>query len=213
MVNDLLQRGNVKEVIFIDKGIDDWQSLVDGAPEGADIVTLDPSRDGLEQMAQWAEGKAGYTAMHIISHGSQGQVQLGTASLNSDTLSDYSEALDRIGQSLTEDGDILLYGCEVAAGEAGLDFIGKLAQSSGADIAASNDLTGAVELGGNWELEKSVGLIDAVDITAGFEENYFQTLGPPPGTISFTSDDADYSSISSSKTVADNTLTNSPDFS
>ncbi len=76
MVSDLLQRGNVKEVIFIDTGIDGWQTLVDGVPEGADIVTLDPSRDGLEQMAQWAQTHSGYDAIHIISHGSEGQIHL-----------------------------------------------------------------------------------------------------------------------------------------
>lgn len=177
MASDLLQRGNVKEVIFIDTGIADWQSLVNGAPEGAEIVTLDPSRDGLAQMAQWAEGKLGYTAIHILTHGSQGQVQLGTASLNSDTLANYSDALIQIGQSLTESGDILVYGCNVAAEQVGVDFIGKLAQATKADIAASDDLTGAAEFGGNWALEKQVGFIEATDLTAWFEESYSQTLG------------------------------------
>ncbi|CAO1661878.1 hypothetical protein NYA30BAC_01419 [Halomonas sp. NYA30] len=183
MVGDLLQRNNVKEVIFIDTGVDGWQTLVDGAPEGAEIVTLDSSRDGLAQMAEWAEGKVGYTAIHILSHGSQGQVQLGTASLNDDTLSDYSEALAQIGQSLIEDGDILLYGCEVAAGLAGLNFIGKLAQSSGADIAASDDLTGATALGGDWVLEQTHGDIDQSSLAI----EWSGTLAPPnPPTVTGT---------------------------
>lgn len=80
MAGDLLQRSNVKEVIFIDMGIDDWQSLADGVPNGAEIVTLDPACDGLEQMAEWAAGREGYSAIHILSHGSAGQVQLGSTS-------------------------------------------------------------------------------------------------------------------------------------
>ncbi|NYS62413.1 DUF4347 domain-containing protein [Vreelandella salicampi] len=154
-----MQHGNFKEVIFIDTGVDDWQSLVDGVPQGNEIVILDSTRDGLVQMAEWAAGREGYGAIHILSHGSQGEVQLGTASLNNDTLPGYSEALAKIGQSLTEDGDILLYGCNVAADQTGLDFIGKLSQITGADIAASSDLTGANDKGGNWVLEQQVGEI------------------------------------------------------
>jgi len=168
MEGDLLQRNNVKEVIFIDTSINDWQTLADGAP-------LDSSSDGLAQMAEWAEGKVGYTAIHILSHGSQGQVQLGTASLNDDTLSDYSEALAQIGQSLTEDGDILLYGCEVASDQTGVDFIGKLARSSGADIAASDDLTGAQAKYGDWQLEVNTGAIESTPFLASDYQSVLST--------------------------------------
>jgi len=86
MAGDLLQRVNVKAVIFIDTGIADWQTLVDGAPEGAEVVTLDPSRDGLEQMAQWAQTHSGYDAIHIISQGSEGQVHLGNFTLDANAI-------------------------------------------------------------------------------------------------------------------------------
>jgi hypothetical protein len=47
----------------------------------------------------------------------------------------------------------LLYGCNVAAGDSGAEFIEKLHQLTGANIAASARLTGNVALGGDWELE------------------------------------------------------------
>jgi len=192
MAVDLLQHSNVKQVIFIDKGVDDWQSLVDGAPQGADIVTLDPSRDGLVQMAEWAEGKAGYAAIHVLSHGSQGQVQLGTASLNNDTLSDYSAALAQIGQSLTVDGDILIYGCNVAAGCEGRQFISALTEVTELNVAAATHKVGHESLGGDWDLDHKTdvhtkhlridtwrghlaapSLINGLGGTAGFGENEF----------------------------------------
>lgn len=72
-----------------------------------------------------------------------------------DNLNESADVLRRIGSALTEDGDILLYGCNVAEGNAGVNFIGRLAQVTGADIAASIDATGATDKGGNWVLEYS----------------------------------------------------------
>ncbi|MBK8386284.1 MAG: DUF4347 domain-containing protein [Candidatus Accumulibacter sp.] len=55
----------------------------------------------------------------------------------------YSSQLQSIGSSLTDSGDLLLYGCNVAQGDAGKLFIDSLAAAmSQADVAASNDLTG-----------------------------------------------------------------------
>jgi hypothetical protein len=59
------------------------------------------------------------------------------------------------------DGDILLYGCEVAATADGQRFIGALANYTGADVAASTDATGSAALGGNWQLEAATGRIEA----------------------------------------------------
>ena len=52
-------------------------------------------------------------AVHVIGHGSIGQIAFGTAVLNSDTLSAYENILQEIGSSLSENGDILFYGCNV----------------------------------------------------------------------------------------------------
>ncbi|WP_206478025.1 DUF4347 domain-containing protein [Halomonas sp. KRD171] len=167
MVSDLLQRGNVKEVIFIDTGIDGWQTLVDGVPDGADIVTLDPSRDGLEQMAQWAQTHSGYDAIHIISHGSEGQIHLGNFSLDESVINTRASDLAQLGAALNEEGDLLLYGCSVASGE-GQDFIAALAQATQADVAASDNLTGAASKGGDWVLEavSSEGAIETQTFSA-----------------------------------------------
>lgn len=61
------------EVVFIDTSIEDWQTLADGVKSGMEVVLLDGSSDGLAQMAAWAEGKSGYDAIHILSHGTEGK--------------------------------------------------------------------------------------------------------------------------------------------
>ena len=65
------------------------------------------------------------------------------------------------GKSLSESASILLYGCNIAAGESGLKFVQKISELTGANIAASDDLTGSAALGGDWELEIAIGQINA----------------------------------------------------
>src|SRR5690606_28436430 len=73
----------------------------------------------------------------------------------------FQQQLAAIGAALNADGDILLYGCQVAEGDAGARFLETLANLTGADIAASIDYTGAHFLGGNWTLEAATGHIQS----------------------------------------------------
>ena len=79
---------------------------------------------------------------------------------------------------MTDSGDLLLYGCNVGAGASGQQFVESLAQLTGADVAASDDVTGGVAVGGDWELESVTGLIESVipvgDVAL---QQYDQSLG------------------------------------
>ena len=55
----------------------------------------------------------------------------------------------------------MLYGCNVADSDRGMDLLHSLSQLTGADIAASNDITGNEFAGGDWHLESSTGAIEA----------------------------------------------------
>ncbi len=68
---------------------------------------------------------------------------------------------------LAPDGDILFYGCNLAAGTVGAKFLDQLAQATGANIAASDDLTGSVRLGGDWQLESQAGTVDTLSAFSG----------------------------------------------
>ncbi len=70
---------------------------------------------------------------------------------------------------------LYIYGCNVAAGDAGTEFIEKLHQITGANIAASNTVTGNSDLGGNWELEVKIGNIETQPLNL---PNYSYTLAP-----------------------------------
>ncbi|NVK02375.1 MAG: tandem-95 repeat protein, partial [Oceanospirillaceae bacterium] len=158
------------EVVFIDSSIADLSSLVAGLPSGLEVVLVDYGVDGFEFMAQELAARSGLDAVHVIGHGSDGQVTLGTSVLESDTLASYSDELTQIGATLAESGDILFYGCDVAASVDGKSLIDNIASITKADIAASSDTTGAT---GDWDLEVNSGSIEADVLSI---EGYQHTL-------------------------------------
>ena len=66
-----------KSIIFVDRRVTDYQSLIDSLTESAEVFVLSSDSDGLDQMATDLKGRAGIDAIHVISHGSQGAVYLG----------------------------------------------------------------------------------------------------------------------------------------
>ena len=126
-----------------------------------EVVMLDGGQDGVQQMASSLEGRIGIDAIHIISHGSSGELHLGTATLSTETMSSqYANDLATIQRALSEHADILVYGCDFAEGEAGEAAVSRLAELTGADIEASNDLTGHISLDGDWDFEFNTGSIE-----------------------------------------------------
>jgi len=152
---------SIKTVVFIDPNVTDWQNLVNGVEPGSLVFILDPRGDGIRQITDKLAALTDIDSVQIISHGGEGSLSLGSTQLNSANLNSYSSQLQQWGQSLTTTGDILLYGCDVAQGVVGKAFVQQISQLTGADVAASDDLTGSAALGGDWLLEYATGLIEA----------------------------------------------------
>lgn len=144
----------------------DLQTLLSAVPEGGETLVLDGNQDGVAQLAQALAGRQGLSALHIFSHGAAGSLQLGSSTLDAGSIPSYQDQLATIGHALTDTGDILLYGCNVAQGALGQAFIAQIALATGADVAASDDFTGATGLGGDWVLESNVGAVDTAAVTA-----------------------------------------------
>lgn len=152
-------------IAFIDYRVADYQALIDGLAEGTEWFLLNAGEDGINQMARILSGYGSLDAIHVFSHGSPGTLYLGSTVLDGSNLEAYAPGLQAIGSSLTATGDMLLYGCNVAQGDSGQIFIEGLAAATGADVAASTDLTGASALGGNWVLEESAGAVETTGLT------------------------------------------------
>jgi hypothetical protein len=170
------------EIVFIEDNVADLDTLVQGMGAGKEVVILDSTLDGLGQIAAALEGRSGIDALHIISHGAAGTLNLGELTLNAASLNANSEVLQAIGSSLTAGGDILLYGCDTGAGSSGASFVEQLAIATGADVAASDDLTGSAALGGDWELEVTSGGIETAGVvdtpTAALYTNVLAITAP-----------------------------------
>ncbi|TWA58061.1 hemolysin type calcium-binding protein [Azospirillum baldaniorum] len=175
---DPVADGGRKEVVFIDTGLADWQTLVAGVAAGIDVVLLDGAADGLAQMAAWAAGKEGYDAIHVLSHGAEGQLRLGTLVLDIAAVAARSAELAALGGALADGGDLLLYGCDVAGGN-GAAFVAALATATGADVAASIDRTGSFAAGGNWVLETGIGSLETSSLVF---QGYAHALAPLAAT-------------------------------
>ncbi|MFD2641623.1 DUF4347 domain-containing protein [Pseudomonas japonica] len=159
-----------QEVVFVDGQVGNVNQMLTGLSPNAEIVVLDPSKDGLQQMADYLKGRENLDAIHLLSHGADGTVQAGNVWLAQSNLAQHSAALESIGAALKADGDLMLYGCKVGDSSQGQAFIDALAQITGADVAASADDTGAAALGGNWSLERSSGQIQTSALAvAGYE--------------------------------------------
>ncbi|MCB1520406.1 MAG: DUF4347 domain-containing protein, partial [Hyphomicrobiaceae bacterium] len=149
-------------IIVIDSSVADIDVFLEQIDSGAEIIILDGERDGVEQIAEALAGRSNIDAIHIISHGTEGSLNLGNTTLTAASMQgEHLDELTIIGEALSADGDILIYGCDYTAGDAGLEAAMILGGITGADIAASSDLTGAAALGGDWELETTIGGISA----------------------------------------------------
>ncbi|RMB11894.1 DUF4347 domain-containing protein [Eilatimonas milleporae] len=147
-------------IVVVDTSVDDYETLIADIAPGTEIVYVDGATGGLADVAAALEGHADIAALHIVSHGNTGLIRLGQDTLSDATLDAHADALDDIAAALGDGADILLYGCNVGADGAGRGFIDTLAAMTGADIAASTDLTGAAAHGGDWDLEIATGTIE-----------------------------------------------------
>jgi glucose/arabinose dehydrogenase len=156
-----LSRVAANSVVFIDPSVTDFQELAAGVNPGAEVIILSSDRDGIQQISNALSKRKNLESVHIVSHGVPGGIQIGNTTVDSSSIEGYSKQLGRWASRLTPDADIVLYGCNVAANEAGINFVRQFSELTQADVAASTDLTGNASLFGNWEMEFQTGNIES----------------------------------------------------
>jgi hypothetical protein len=176
-----------RELVFVDTDTPDYQALVEDLLSNSsedlliEVVLLDNNSDGINQITDTLSGFGELDAVHIISHGTDGSVDLGGSTLNFDTLMDNAAFIAAWGGAFSADGDLLIYGCELAATADGQSLVDALGHLTGADVAASDDLTGSAALGGDWDLEYQSGSIEAqVALSAELQASWQATLNSAP---------------------------------
>ena len=171
--------GPTQEIVFIDSSLPDFQSLITDLEENADanrqidIVVLNNERDGISQITSYLQRQENIDAIHFITHGDDGQVQLGNTQLDFGNVDNYSSELQLWQSALDENADILFYGCDVASSYDGQNLLQKISALTDADVAASDDTTGNNQLGGDWELEHNIGSIEtSIALSADLQQNW-----------------------------------------
>lgn len=152
-------KGLSKVLVFVDSSVENYDSLVAGVKSGTEVVLLNPNQDGVAQITAELAKRTNIASLHIVSHGSPGNLYLGCTTLNLTTLRQYRDQLQQWRHALAKDADILLYGCHVAAELKGAAFIKCFQSLVGSNIAASTTLTGSAAQGGDWNLAAQIGKI------------------------------------------------------
>jgi N-acetylneuraminic acid mutarotase len=140
-------------VVFFESAVANYQILRQGLQAGTDAVVLDSAGDGVKEMAAFLGGRHDLATIGVVAHGAPGVVNLGTAALRLESLTSYARELSVLGSALGRGGELDLWSCNVAAGEAGASLVRDLALTTGGGVAAADHLIGAAALGGNWQLE------------------------------------------------------------
>src|SRR5690348_2351992 len=74
------QPTSTHEVVFVDTTAPDYQKLIEdiksqsGPNRQLDVVLLDPNTDGIKQITQTLSGMKDVSAVHLIGHGADGQI-------------------------------------------------------------------------------------------------------------------------------------------
>ncbi len=178
------------ELLVVDVSVANWQSFVDDLSQSVtghiEVLLLDAQRNGIEAVSTALKRLGSVDAIHIVSHGTPGEFHLGATKVSVASLDEVGDQIESWSAFLSDDADLLLYGCDVANAD-GQELAETLALLTGADVAASIDVTGHASLNGNWNLEFTTGTIDAsLVFSAAFQNNWVSTL-PVGGNTDVTS--------------------------
>ncbi|MFC1759288.1 DUF4347 domain-containing protein, partial [Planctomycetota bacterium] len=150
-------------LLFVDERLQNdslTRELLATADETVEIFYLSELLDGIDQITATLERHDDIDSVQIISHGSDGSLLLGNTHLSRSNIDLYASEIAKWGPHFSADADVLLLGCNVANTETGESFVDKLAALTGADFAASSDLTGNSDQGGDWNLEYHSGAVE-----------------------------------------------------
>ncbi len=184
------------EIAFVDTCVVGYQTLVDdllsqaGSGRSIDVVLIDGHSSGIDQITAALKNHGPVDAIHIFSEGNDGSLQLGDTRLNALTLAQNQASIAAWGQALNAGGDLLIYGCDLAASAAGQSLVNSLSALTHAAVAASIDATGNAALRGNWVLEYQTGAIHVPVAIDAAGQAAFQGLlvnnAPTTGTVLMT---------------------------
>ncbi|WP_156928546.1 VCBS domain-containing protein, partial [Bradyrhizobium sp. th.b2] len=199
-----------REIAFIDRGIDDLETLLAGIRPDVEVILLSHDEPAVRQMARAVEGRSELEAIHVIAHGQPGAIAFSAGLLSLDTMDRVARDLAHLGSAITQGGELRLWSCAVAQGEYGAAFIDAIAAATGAKVVASVERVGAAASGGSWALSSlDNSTLAKPPITAAGQEAYAGVLDTNNTTISGNNSTNTLTVTGSNDRVSDGNGTNS----
>ncbi|WP_393943027.1 DUF4347 domain-containing protein, partial [Shewanella sp. S23-S33] len=160
---DIQSAHPVRELVIVDGAVAeaDKSVLRRALKPSVQLVELDSSIAGLPQLINVLDGHKNLAAIHVVSHAQAGVILLGNSRITPETIQQEVQAFAALKGAVREGGDLLFYGCDLAANESGEALLDIISNNTGLDVAASNNLTGNAELQGDWDLEVTRGNIES----------------------------------------------------
>lgn len=145
-------------VAVVDSSLEGWRTLADDLSAKAQVVVVGAEGTDLAGVARALASGGPVDSLQIFAHGSAGTVHLGGETIDAAALDGpLGQMVRDWSASLSQSGDILVFGCDVGAGDQGAAFVDKLAALTGADVAASTDAVGR----GDFGLERTAGAVES----------------------------------------------------
>jgi hypothetical protein len=133
-----------RPIVFLDSQLSNCDLLVQKVVVRARAIVINSHADGIKAITHLLK-LSDCQEIHIITYGVPGCLYLGSSELSINTFIQYTEELkswfnrDRLNSSF-DSPQVSLYGCNVAAGDVGDEFISRLSQITTAEISASANI-------------------------------------------------------------------------
>lgn len=128
-----------RPIVFIDSRINQWDDLVQQATPEVRVFVLGLLTDGTKAITRILNSSL-CREVYLVSTGIPGCLYLGSDELSRNTIIEYEQTLRTWFNNIDVDSDdpqINIYGCNVAAGDVGSEFLTKLNSLTKAEISAS----------------------------------------------------------------------------
>lgn len=142
---NIFHENEIERIVLVDVNIQNKKYFTLSSIKHFEIDSLKLINDKLKDNK--------YDVIDLVSHGENGQIILDKEILTLDNIDNHKKQLNFIGEKLSASGHINILGCDVAKNEDGKALIDKIAEYTGASVAASINPTGNKIKGGDWDLE------------------------------------------------------------
>jgi ELWxxDGT repeat protein len=143
----------VQKLVIIDSRVSNYWELIAGVLPNTMVLVLDDNQDSIDQISNVLQSHNSIESLHLVAHGAPGQLFLGNNTLQAINLDYLSGKIAAWSQSLTQNAQILLYGCEAGVGNIGRELVEKLHSLTDRLVAAASKPIGLTAMGINWNLD------------------------------------------------------------